>query len=128
MDLGGLAETLPGLAVASGGAGGGFYLLKLLFETLTGRVDKREAAVDAGAARLDEATQRLIARLEQEVNDLLPRMKSAEAELDECRRRDAESKAEVARLRATMQGWGDARDHAQSILAAQRLIDRGGSE
>lgn len=125
MNFGGIADTLPGVGVAAGGAGAGYFLVKLLFDTLTGRVDKREAAVEAGSVRLDAATQRLITRLEEEITDLSGRMRTAEHELDECRRRDVAREAEVARLKATMQGWGDARDHAQAILAAQRLIDKG---
>ena len=124
MDIGAVADTLPGLAVTGGGIGGGFFLLKWVVYWASGRVDKREAAVEAGTARLDEVTQRVITRLEAEVNNLIPRMTHAEKELEACRTQHAESRAEVARLKAIMQGWGEAKDHAQSILAAQSLIDR----
>lgn len=113
------------------GGGAGFFAIKWLVEFMWGRVDKKEAAVERGFARLDEGTQKLIDRMEKQINALIEgdkikekRISDIEKELAECRKRDAESKAEVARLKALMQGYGDARDHAQVIIASERLQDR----
>lgn len=115
-----------GLGWLSVGAGGGasFLTLKYLIDWFSGRVDKREATLDAGVQRLDLATQRLIENLQKRLDDVTDRMSVVEHELAECRTQHAEAKAEVMSLRAMVQGFGDARQQAANTVAAERGIDR----
>lgn len=112
----------PGVALStlayggSAGFGLGFsFLVVRWFATfVAGRIDRKEANVDAG-------TQRLIDRLEKQVEALLTRMTHIDEDLAECKRRHAESEAEVMRLKAQMQGFGDARQHAALIVATEKV-------
>lgn len=115
-----------GLGWVGIGAGGGasFFTLKWFIDWLGGRVDKREATLDAGVQRLDLATQRLIENLQKRLDDVTDRMSIVEHELAECRSQHSEARAEVMQLRAMVQGFGDARQQAANIVAAERGIDR----
>jgi hypothetical protein len=108
------------LAVASGTAGGSFGLVfvavRWAANFIAGRMDHKEAVVDAG-------TQRLIDRLEKQVDGLIERMERVDADLAECKRLHAESEADRMRLNALLQGYGDARQHAQLIVSAEKLKD-----
>ena len=119
-----LTATTFGLGL---GGGAGFFFIKWLFEYLGGRMDKRADRIDAG-------TDKLIENLQKQVEDLLAREKvrevrlaKVEDDLADCKRRHAESDAEVMRLKAIMQGRGEVRDRVQSIVAAEVLADRKGT-
>lgn len=116
-----LATTTLGLGA---GGGVGFFFVKWLFEFFGGRMDKR-------ADRLDAGTDKLIAQLQGQVEALLEREKQhvarlekVEDELAECKRRHAESDAEVMRLKAILQGRGEMRERAAVIVAAEKLEER----
>jgi chromosome segregation ATPase len=117
-------NTLPSWAAAGGGAGAGFFLLKFILEWIGGRVDKREEANTASAARLDAATYKLIETLEKRMEDLTTRLDLVENELVHCRAQHAQCEAELTRLRAAVQGLGDARQQAANIVAAEKAMDR----
>lgn len=103
-------SNVPAWASFGVGAGGGFVAFKFFLEWIAGRMDKRSDAIDAG-------TQRLIDGLEKRLTAVTERLDLVEKELADCKRRHAESEAEVLRLKAIMQGQGDARQHAQLIVS-----------
>lgn len=121
-----LLESLPAFLSMGAGGGVGFFAIKWFVEWLGGRVDKKEAAVERGFERLDAGTQRLIEHLQSQMKSVLERLDKAETALRDCQRKHAESEAEVARLKAIMQGSGEVRDHVQRILAAESLVQKGG--
>jgi hypothetical protein len=106
----------------SGGAGigAGYMLFRYIFEWVGVRVDKREAALEASTARHDAANQALIDNLLKRLEVMNERITGLERELDECRKRDAEKDARLAKLEAQQLGLGEARNHAQTIIAADR--------
>ena len=108
-----VAESLGNWLGLGAGAGGGFYAVRWFLEWLSGRHDKREA-------HLDLATENLIRALEDRLNAVMTRLDSAESALEDCKRRHAESEAQVLRLEATLRAQGDARQHAQLIIAAEK--------
>lgn len=137
-----LPSSIPDWLTAGAGAGVGLgaggvlavHLIKWLIEYVGGRVDKREAAIEARTAHLDEATQALIDHLQQQITDqaerfgaVLTRLDHVEAELETCRSQHAEAEARAKRYEGLAQGMGDAREAAALILASDRLADRGGS-
>lgn len=117
-------HSLGNWAAAGGSAGAGFLLLKLLIEKVFSRIDKREAATIASAERLDAATYKLIESLEKRMTDLTARLDLVENELVHCRAQHAACETELARLKAIVQGLGDAKQQAANIVAAERLQDR----
>lgn len=119
-----LANSLPNWAAAGGGAGATLFALKLLFDFISGRLDKREAASLASAQRLDAATYKLIENLEKRLDALTERLAKVEGELIECRAQHAQCERELARLQAIVQGFGDAKQVAQTALSADRVMDR----
>jgi hypothetical protein len=116
---------LAQLAIASGTAGGSFGLVFVAVRWsanfIAGRMDRKEAHLDAG-------TQRMIDRLEKQVEALLERVTRIDEDLAECKRMHAESEADRMRLRAMLQGYGDARQVAQLKVAADRAIEKGKAE
>lgn len=119
-----MIQTIPG-GVVEWGAGGlsvglGIYLARLvgsgirwLWESVTGRLDKQQQ-------HNDEVAQRQFERLEGEIEKLTVRVTKAETALLECTKKHAESEAHVLRLEAMLQGYGDARQHAALIVAAEK--------
>lgn len=107
-------ESLSGWFVGGASAGGGFVALRWMLEKIWGRMDKREAAIDAG-------TQRLIDALRIELDRMSARVDRLQEGLDECKQKHAESEAEVMRLKAIMQGYGDVRQGAQVLAAVESL-------
>jgi len=112
------------VAIGGGSAGFGmglvFVMVRWSANFLAGRLDKKEAQLDAG-------TQRLIAGLQQQIEALTnredareQRLSHVEDELAECRRLHAESEADRMRLNAMLLGMGDARQHAQLIVSAEK--------
>lgn len=117
-------SALGNWAMAGGSAGAGYLLLKLLIEKIFNRIDQREAAAAATSERLDEATYKLIKTLEDRMEALTHRLDHVEGELVHCRAQHAQCEAELSRLRAVVQGLGDAKQQAANIIAAERLQDR----
>lgn len=127
----GLLSILPdwlvgGFGVGAGAAGGFwvFGAIKWGVTTIFGRLDKREAA-------LDEGMLSLLANLRLEVDRLATRLGSAETEIEaqrtllrECEQKHGAAQAEVARLTALMQGYGDAKNRIQTEVAAVTLAGR----
>ena len=108
-------ENVPAWFGAGSGLGAGFFALKWLFEFIGGRMDRRADALDAG-------TQRLLAGMENRLNAVTERLDRVERELADCQRKHAESEAKALRLEAMLQGAGDARQHAQLIIAAEKGV------
>ena len=88
--------------------------------------------MDKRADRIDAGTDKLIKNLQEQVDALLERervreerLAKVEDDLAECKRRHAESEAEVMRLKAVIQGRGEVRDRVATIVAAERLADKG---
>lgn len=100
-------------------------MVKWFVEWVSGRVDRKQD-------RVDEAVQQLITGLQEQVSavaadnrQLREDMKVLEADLHECKRRHSESDAEVMRLKAMLQGYGDARNVAQIEIAAKKREAKG---
>ena len=106
------------------GTGAGFFALRYLLEWIGVRVDRREAAALAVRKEIDEATKNLINGLEARVKTLMERVDHVEDELQESNTKHSVCERELARLQGLVQGWGDAKNAAQTILAAERVIDR----
>lgn len=100
------------------GAGAGFVFLKWFLDWIAGRMDKRHETIERAAMRLMEG-------LEKRVDDLTIRLDIAEKELRECQRKHAESDAEVMRLKALLQGYGDARQKVAVERAAEKVGQKG---
>jgi chromosome segregation ATPase len=115
------------LAVAGGSAGGMFGLVMVAVRWaanfVAGRLDKKEAQLDASTQLLIQHLRDQVAILVGDCRELREWRASAEKDLFECKQRHAESEAEVMRLKATMQGYGDARDKAQLIVSAEKRKD-----
>ncbi len=110
-------QSIGALAAAGGGIGGGFYAVKWAFEWVAGRMDKR-------ADRVDASTDKLIARLEKQVEALTDRLDQVENELRDCTRKHAESDAKVLRLEAIIDGKGEIAQRAAMVAAADRMEGR----
>lgn len=110
------AEIVPWM-VGGGSAGFGlgtvFVAVRWAANFIAGRLDKREA-------RVDEGTHRLIDRLEKQYETVLERLTHVESELAECTRKHAQTEAELMQLRGFQAGMGDARQHAQLIVSAEK--------
>lgn len=120
------------LAWGTGGlsVGVGLYTARMLgrgiswlFTFFTGRLDRKEAHLDESVRSLIEGLKAEIMRLTGECRDLRGLVERHGKELAECRRKHAESEAEVMQLKAMMQGYGDAREKAQLIMAAEKRKD-----
>lgn len=115
------------LAVAGGSAGGMFGLVFVFVRWtanfIAGRMDRREARLDAGMIGLIDGLKAEIARLSGECKDLRTAVAKHGDELTECRKKHAESEAEVMKLKAMLAGFGDARQHAQLIVSAEKKKD-----
>ncbi|GGN49422.1 hypothetical protein GCM10011349_20020 [Novosphingobium indicum] len=121
-----IPSALPGWIGAGAAAGGGFGIIKWVFEYVGGRMDKR-------ADRLDEDTRFVIDNLRAEVerlkdervedarrlDDAFARIDEMRRELDDCNRKHAEAEARVKHLEAMQQGYGDARQRVQTERAAE---------
>lgn len=122
-----LASSIVTWTTGGVGLGAGAIVSIKFLDWLGGRVDKREAAVAAGAARLDAATEKLIQNMTARLDKYEERIASQDEriaeladELRECQQKHAESDAKVMRLEAIMQGYGDAREKAQLIVSAEK--------
>lgn len=122
-------STLAYTGMGGFGFGASFLVVRWFASFTAGRIDKKEADID-------EATVRLITGLERRLNEEIENRRQTEGEmrselrdvreqLAECNRKHAESEAEVGRLRAQMQGFGEARDRAAVIVAAEKKEAKG---
>ena len=113
------------LAIASFSAGGGFALsfvvVRWTANFIAGRLDRKEAVVDAGTKQLLAAQQKQIDALSRREEARELRLEKVEAELEDCRDQHAQCKADVMRLEAILQGYGDAGQIAQLKTAADKL-------
>lgn len=127
------------LAVASGSAGGVFGLVfvgvRWTANFIAGRIDKKEAVVGAGMTELLTGLKEridLLSKSEKELRQELAEdraefrayQRETDAQLSECRRKHAESEAEVMQLRSMLQGYGDARQIAALQAAADKVSER----
>ena len=92
--------------------------VRWLIVYFTGRYDAREA-------HIDRATNDLIEQLERQVKGLLEYKETVDAKLHECMERDIEKERRIAQLEGMMAGFGDARQHAQLIVSAEKKKDNG---
>lgn len=107
-------EQLGGVAALGGSAGGGFFIVKWFVEWIAGRLDKREARLDAGA-------DKLIGALEKRIETLTSRLDAVEHMLADCQRMHSKSEAEVLRLTALVEAQGEIRQRAAGVVALDRL-------
>src|SRR5690606_27867864 len=112
------------LATTSGGLslGVGIYAARMMgaafrwsVEFFTGRQDKRQA-------HIDNVTRELIDALREEIGGLRERVAEAEGALRECKDQHSEANAKVLKLEAMRAGLGDARQHAQLMVAAVKRV------
>jgi len=94
-----------------------FLFVRWLADFIAGRVDRKEARVDAGM-------RELLDDLRQEIDRLKEECVAMRAALAECERKHAESEARVLGLEAEMQGYGNVRNEVQRRVAAERLADK----
>lgn len=126
------------LVVASGSAGigfsVGFVIIRWLANFIAGRIDRKEDRLEAGMKELVEGLEHRINSLTDSEQDLRRELaanreefrayqRETDEQLRECRRKHAESEAEVMQLRAMLQGYGDARQTAQLIMAAEKVVN-----
>lgn len=90
----------------------------------TGRSDRKEAVVDAGMNLLLASLKEEVARLNADCSELRVWRMEDRMLLRDCERKHAESEAEVMKLKAMMQGYGDARQTAQLMMAADKSKDK----
>ena len=121
-----IPNALQFALAAGGAAGGAFGVIKWFAEFVTKRLDNR-------AARLDADTRFVIDNLRQDFDRVSTRLDKAEThivelrdKLIECQEKHGKSEAEVARLSAMLQGYGDARDLIQTKNAVEAIKERAG--
>lgn len=114
-------EQLGGVAALGGSAGGGFFIVKWFVEWIAGRLDKREARIDAGA-------DKLIGALEKRIETLTARLDAVEHMLADCQRMHSKSEAEVLRLTALVEAQGEIRQRAAGVVALDRLDQKARGE
>lgn len=104
------------------GAGLGFFAVRWVAIFVAGRWDKKEAQIDAGTRRLIEQLEHQIDALTKREESREQRLSRFENDLADCKRLHAESEAEVMRLKAMLQGYGDARQIQQVKRAADKIV------
>lgn len=116
--------------VGGAGAGGGAVFVWKLFDWFGTRVDRREDVLIKMQVANADASAALILNLQDQVTKVCARLDTTEAELAECRNelaecrlQHAQSNLEIGRLKGVMQGYGDARQEAQRIVATA-LMDK----
>lgn len=116
----------PGVALSNAvygtttgfGLGFAFLFVRWLATFIAGRQDARLAHLD-GASRL------LVEQLQDQVRALIEYNTTIDAKLAECVERDIEKERRIAQLEGMMAGFGDARQHAQLIVAAEKKGAKG---
>lgn len=120
MDVGAILEQLPAVFTLGFGGGGGFYAIRWIAEWVAGRLDKREAKIDAATDQLIKRMAAQIDTLGGETNDLRTRLGEVEADLRECHRKHAAAESEVMKLNVIIQGMGEIKQLAHAFVAAER--------
>ncbi len=98
----------------------------VLLRLLVGRLERREAHIDGATQRLIEGLEAQVTAMSVRLTEAVKRIDSVEGQLRDCERKHSESEAEVMRLKAQMTGFGEARDRAQVIIAAEKRKEAGG--
>lgn len=111
-----MLNTTAEWGVAGFGASVGFFFVRWVAVFAAGRWDRKEAQLDA-------ATKLLIEQLQTQVSGLIERLVQVEDDLLACKRMHAESEAQRLRVEAILQGYGDAKQEAQRIIAADKRKD-----
>lgn len=108
---GNLAEWIPN------GIGLGIGLLAVrVFAMLLNQWNLKEDRLEKGHKTVFDTQQ-------QQIASLLEWKDQVEAALKECREQHASSQLEVAKLKGLLAGFGDARQHAQLIIAADKVAN-----
>ena len=117
-----------GLLAYGVGTGGGIALglqfVKWLLTFFVGRLDKQQEHVDAGMKELIAGLRSEVDRMKLEAIDDRKEIVAVRDELRLCEKKHTDSEAKVAKLEAMMQGYGDAKQQAALIIAAERVEDR----
>lgn len=103
------------------GLGTAFLFVRWLATFIAGRQDAR-------LAHLDGASKLLITQLQDQVRGLLEYNMTVDAKLADCLERDIEKERRIAQLEGMMAGFGDARQHAQLIVSAEKAAKTTGGE
>ena len=129
--IGGVLENTATWIGTGAGAGAGFFAVRWFAVFLSGRWDKKEEQIDAatqqiitqlreGNSRLSEAEKQTRAEMVEMRKEFRERFDDLEKKLRECETRHAQGEAEVMRLKAAMQGYGEAREKASLIMAKEK--------
>lgn len=116
-------EALTMLAYGGGtgvGIAVGLQFVKWLLTFLTGRMDRQQEHLDESMRGLIDGLRAEIDRMKLDAVQDRKEIAECRADLRRCERKHADSEATVARLEALMQGMGDARQHAQLIIAEDK--------
>lgn len=116
-----------GAPLVGAGISFGFVVVKWAANFIAGRLDKREAQVDAGTTQLLDRMNEEIERVSEECTTLRARVTVTEEDLRHCRDEHAQCRAELMELRGLIQGRGDARNEAAVIVARDRVADKRGT-
>lgn len=124
MDETGLAGDVAQVAAGGFSLGGGLYMMRWLILWLTGRADRASADNDKQRAELDQSwkSYRLVLEARLEKSD--ERIDRLEREVEACHRSKMETEADLARLRAYVDGEGQARQMGAVVAAHDRMLDR----
>lgn len=107
------------------GTGSGIIVSMRFFQWLigfrAGRLDKQQEHVDAGMTALMQNFREEIDRLKTDRDTDRREMADMREKLRQCEEQHAEARAEVMELRAMLQGYGNVRNEAQKLIAADKL-------
>ena len=129
--FGGVLENTATWIGTGAGAGAGFFAVRWFAVFLSGRWDKKEEQIDAATrqiiSQLTDENKRLADSEKQTRQEMVEmrkefgeRFSNLEEQLRHCERRHAEGEAEIMRMKATMQGYGEAREKAALIVAQEK--------
>lgn len=117
-------ESLLTAGSQAAGTGVGIIVGMALLRLLFGRLEKKEAHLDAATRGLFEGIKDQVGLLKQDCTDLRREVAQLKEQLAECERKHAISEARVMQLEAVNLGRGQLREQAAAIVAAERLIDK----
>lgn len=92
---------------------------------ITGRHDAREKHLDASHDKLVKRLETQIDSLSERFDKAVERIDQVEGELVECRRKHAESEAELKGLKVIIASRGSMRQEAQVLIAADKIAQKG---